>query len=399
MPPRSIHQLNVQNQHVLLRVDFNVPLDPKGLILDDTRIVEAIPTIRYILDHGGFPVLMSHLGRPQGKKTPLLSLSPCAKRLSELLHCPVILAPDCIGKETESIVQNMKPGTVVLLENLRFHAGEESPEQEPGFVESLARLGDLYINDAFGTAHRAHASTAMIARFFPEKKAMGLLIQKELQHLSGLLQNPKRPFFAIIGGGKVSSKAGVIQKLLPQLDALFVGGKMAFPFLAAQNVAVHPSLYEPSDFSIAQDILQLAQKKSIPIYLPVDFQAVKATGPNANPKSAQHFVQIKNLDGWIGKDIGPQTVQEWSRLLISASTIFWNGPLGVYEEPPFDQGTQGIAQTLAHCTANVVVGGGDSVAAIQRLGLSSHFTHLSTGGGAALEFLELGHLPGIDALN
>jgi phosphoglycerate kinase len=268
--------------------------------------------------------------------------------------------------------------------------GEENPNLEPGFVELLADLGNVYVNDAFGTAHRAHASTALIAKFFPHKAAMGFLIEKELTHLEPLLHNPKRPFDLIIGGAKVSSKAGVIKSLLPKIDALFIGGGMAFPFLKAKNNTIGHSLCDLADAKIAMEIIKSAGR--IPIYLPIDIVAVKE---GENPTTFSSNIP----DGWIGMDIGPKTVQAWSKLLTGAATVFWNGPLGVCEKKPFDQGTLAVAQALANCSAQTIIGGGDSIAAIQQMGLSDRFAHLSTGGGASLEFLEFGHLPGIDALS
>ncbi|MBF8263980.1 MAG: pgk [Parachlamydiales bacterium] len=388
----KISQLSLQNKRVLMRVDFNVPLNDDGSILDDSRIIAALPSIRYVLDHGGSVILMSHLGRPQGKKDPKASLAPCAQRLSALLNRPVAMAPDCIGIDVEGVAQRMKNGSVMLLENLRFHPGEEDPEKEPGFTKALARLGDIYVNDAFGTAHRAHASTALIAHFFPHKAAMGFLIEQELTHLEPLLKNPLRPFFAIIGGAKVASKAGVVKNLITKLDALFIGGGMAFPFLAAQKIPIGDSLCDPADIPIAEEILKIACQRKIKLYLPIDIVAAK--------EGAEPTVYLSGIPkGWKGMDIGPQTVRDWKKDLSKAATVFWNGPLGVFEKPPFDRGTLEIAQALAQGPATTIVGGGDSVAAIQRMGLADRFAHLSTGGGASLEFLEFGHLPGIDALS
>jgi phosphoglycerate kinase len=386
-----LSQVSLKNQRVLMRVDFNVPMQ-NGAILDDSRILATIPSIRYILDQGGSVILMSHMGRPQGKYDPKLTLKPCAERLSQLLHLPVAFAPDCVGSAVEALAKNLKNGSVLLLENLRFHVGEEEPEKEPRFVENLAHLGNVYVNDAFGTAHRAHASTALIAKYFPHKSAMGFLIEKELTHLEPLLKNPKRPFAAIIGGAKVSSKAGVIKNLIPKLDALFIGGGMAFPFLTAQNIPIGRSLCDSKDLPIVKDILKSAHEHQVNLYLPQDFWAERG---EEKPQLFTHSIP----DGWIGMDIGPKTIQVWTGALQKMATVFWNGPLGVYEKPPFNQGPQAIAEILAHSQAATVVGGGDSVAAIQQLGLSKYFQHLSTGGGAALEFLEFGHLPGIDALS
>lgn len=387
----KITDLKLKGQRVLMRVDFNVPLKSDGTILDDSRIRAALPSIRYVLNHGGSLILMSHLGKPKGTKDPKDSLAPCAKRLSELLHKPVLFAPNCIGEDVEKMAKQLPEGSLLLLENLRFHIGEENPEKDASFAEALARLGDLYINDAFGSAHRAHSSTALIARFFPNKAAMGFLMETELEQLSPLLHNPKRPFFALIGGAKVSSKAGVIKKLLKQLDALFIGGAMAFPFFKALNISIGNSLCEEADVAIAREILKKSKELSKKIYLPSDTVATE------NGKISTFSKRIP--EGWAGMDIGSQTVRDWGNAFLSAKTIFWNGPLGVYETPPFDQGTRRIAELLTHSKANIVVGGGDSVAAIEQLGLEKGFAHLSTGGGASLEYLELGHLPGVDALS
>ena len=277
-----------------------------------------------------------------------------------------------------------------MLENIRFHPEEE--KNEAAFAKALASLCDVYVNDAFGTAHRAHASTALIARFFPHKAAMGFLIEKELAHLEPLLKNPKRPFYAIIGGAKVASKAGIVKNLLNKLDALFVGGGMAFPFMAAQNIPIGCSLCQETDIPIAKEIIELAQQRRVQLHLPHDIVAKIKGSPNTVFSSGIS-------SGWTGMDIGPKTVQAWKEEFQKAATIYWNGPLGVYEQHPFEQGTLGIAKALAKCHAATIVGGGDSIAAIQQMGLAPYFTHLSTGGGASLEFLEFGHLPGIDALS
>lgn len=354
----TVRDLPVQGKRVLVRVDFNVPME-NGQITDDSRIKAALPTIEYLLQHGASIVLMSHLGRPEGKYNPALSLAPCAKRLSELLKQPVTMT---------------KGGRIVLLENLRFHKEEE--EGDVAFAKELSSLGSLYVNDAFGTAHRAHASTAVITQFFPGKAAMGLLMEKEINMLTSLLQKPKRPFYAIIGGAKISTKMGVMKKLLELVDGLFIGGAMALPFFQKGGI---PELQSPK------------------IHLPVDIVIADAFANNANQKiiDPKHGIP----DGWQGMGIGPKTVELWSQEFKKASTIFWNGPLSVFEMPNFAAGTQKIALALSEMKATVVVGGGDSIAAIEQMGLSKKFTHLSTGGGASLEFLEFGHLPGIDALS
>jgi phosphoglycerate kinase len=379
----ALKDLSLNGKRVLMRVDFNVPID-KGQITDDSRLVAALPSIQYVLNHGASLILMSHLGRPKGKEEKD-SLAPCALRLAQLLKKPVAMAPDCIGPEVEKMAASLKPGSVLLLENLRFHPGEEAPEKEPAFTKSLANLGDCYVNDAFGTAHRAHASTALIAKYFPGKSAMGFLMEKEISFLSPLLKNPQRPFYAIIGGAKIGTKLGVIEKLLPLVDALFIGGAMTFTFMKAKGIPIGDSLCE--DPKMVQNINQDK------LHFPVDLVIAK---------EAQ--TQIVLCDegippGWKGMDIGPKTVALWSQELKKGATIFWNGPLGAFENPQFAKGTASIARALAKLHAKIIIGGGDSVAAIQQIGLGSKFTHLSTGGGASLEFLEFGKLPGIEALS
>ncbi|HSX26318.1 MAG TPA: phosphoglycerate kinase [Chlamydiales bacterium] len=393
MAKLTLKDLSLKGKRVLMRVDFNVPMK-EGKITDDSRIVAALPSIQYVLDHGASLVLMSHMGRPKGKPDPELSLAPCAKRLSELLKKPVAMAPDCVGPAVEKMASGLRPGQLLLLENLRFHAGEEEPEKDPSFVASLAKLGDLYVNDAFGTAHRAHASTALIAKYFPGKAAAGFLMEKEIAHLSPLLQHPKRPFYAIIGGAKVSTKIGVIKNLLRLIDGLFLGGGMTFTFLKSQSIPIGNSLFEEAEVETARALL--AQNKD-KIHLPVDLVIADAFTNEAHRKTIAATAGIP--PGWQGMDIGPKTVENWSQLLKKAATVFWNGPVGVFEMPHFAKGTQALAQTLAHTKAETIIGGGDSVAAIQQMGLADQFTHLSTGGGASLEYLEFGHLPGIDALS
>jgi phosphoglycerate kinase len=370
-----------------MRVDFNVPIE-KGKITDDSRIIAALPSIEYVLNHGASLILMSHLGKPKGKD-PQLSLDPCAKRLAELLKKPVTLAPDCVGPEVEKMAANLQSCQILLLENLRFHAAEEAPEKDPSFVSALAKLGDCYVNDAFGTAHRAHASTAAIAKYFPGKAAMGFLMEKEVEQLSPLLQKPARPFFAIMGGAKISSKIGIIKKLLERVDMLFIGGGMFYTFLKAQGISTGDSLCEDPE-----TIRMLPQTK---LRFPIDLVIAKGFSNEAERKIILAKEGIPA--GWQGMDIGPQTVAAWSQELSKAATVFWNGPVGVFEMSHFNQGTRGIAEALARSPSKTIVGGGDSVAAIQQMGLGGHFAHLSTGGGASLEFLEYGHLPGIDALS
>ncbi|MBS0624773.1 MAG: phosphoglycerate kinase [Verrucomicrobia bacterium] len=397
MEKLTLRDLPIKGKRVLMRVDFNVPLDANGQISDDSRIAASLPSIKYVLDRGGSLVLMSHLGRPDGKPNRKYSLAPCAKRLSEKLNRPVILAHDCIGQETEKKAQNLKPGEILLLENLRFHEGEEHTEKDPDFVSQLAKLGDLYVNDAFGTAHRAHASTSFIAQFFPHRAAAGFLMEREILALGSLLQNPKRPFYAVIGGSKVSTKAGVIKNLIPRIDGLFIGGGMAYTFLKAKSFSIGKSLYDEAEGSAANEIIEAAKKKGIPCHLPLDL--IVASDFRNDAESRIVSIEEGVPEGWQGMGIGPKTTDIWSTELQKASTIFWNGPLSVFEMPSFAKGTFAIAEALARSKATVVVGGGDSVAAIQMMGLGGKFAHLSTGGGASLEFLEFGHLPGIDALS
>lgn len=381
----TLKDLPLQGKRVLMRVDFNVPME-NGKITDDSRIVASLPSIQYVLDHGASLVLMSHLGRPKGREVGL-SLAPCARKLAELLGREVEMAPDCVGPEVEKRAKELKPGDVLLLENLRFYPGEEG--QSLGFVRALAKLGDCYVNDAFGTAHRAHASTAAIAKCFPGKSAMGLLMEEEIKALTPLLQGPKRPFYAIIGGVKISNKLGVIQKLLEKVDALFIGGAMTFTFLKAQGIAIGNS--------IAEDPKMVQNIPLDKLHLPVDLMIAEAFSNDAKRETILTKGGIP--PGWQGMDIGPKTIAEWSKILGRAATIFWNGPMGVFEMSNFAQGTRSIAELLADSNATTIVGGGDSLAAVQQMGLGKKMTHLSTGGGASLELLEFGHLPGIDALS
>lgn len=376
-----------------MRVDFNVPLEKSGAISDDSRIRAALPSIEYVLRQGGRPILMSHLGRPKGVDSTL-SLSKIRERLSDLMKREVLLAPDCVGPVVETMIQAQKEGQISLLENLRFHVGEEEPSKEPLFVEQLAKLGDCYVNDAFGTAHRAHASTTLIASYFPGQAAAGFLMAKEIESLSPFVNNPPRPFFAVLGGAKVSTKAGVIQALSKKVDALFLGGAMAFTFLKAQGIEVGESLVEPAQIENAKQILAVCGSK---LFLPIDFVIADAFDNGAAIQQIEAFQGIP--PGWRGMDIGPKTMEDWSLKLQRGASIFWNGPLGVFEMPRFAEGTRAIAAALSKVGEKVVVGGGDSVAAIEQMGFGHAFAHLSTGGGASLEFLEQGHLPGVDALS
>lgn len=392
----NLKDLPVEGKKVLVRVDFNVPLNDKGKITDDTRIRAALPTIRYLLDQGAAVILMSHLGRPKGKKEPSLSLKPCKEQLEILLNMKVQMANDCVGKKVEKTAAGLKPGEILLLENLRFHAAEEKPEKDPSFAENLAKLGDIYVNDAFGTAHRAHSSTAIIAQYFRGLAAPGLLMQKEIDFLGKHFQNPRHPFYAIIGGAKVSSKLGVLQSLLSKVEGIFIGGGMAYTFFKSLGIAIGNSLCEDELLPHAKEFLEQAKMKNVPIFLPKDIVIADDFSNEAEKKIIYSEKGIP--DGWQGMDIGPLTRTEWANTLKNAHMVFWNGPLGVFEFPQFAEGTHAIASTLAHLNALTIAGGGDSVAAINELGIAEKFSHISTGGGATLEFIEKGRLPGIDAL-
>ncbi|NGX59099.1 MAG: Phosphoglycerate kinase [Chlamydiae bacterium] len=392
----SLKDLPIERKKVLVRVDFNVPFDEEGNISDDTRIRAALPTIQYILEKGASVILMSHLGRPKGQKDPTLSLKPCAKRLSELLDQNVEMASDCIGKKVEKIAAALKPKEVLLLENLRFHKAEEKPDTDPSFAKDLAKLSDFYVNDAFGTAHRAHSSTVSIAQYFQGKSAAGFLLQKEIDFLGTHFSSPKHPFYAIIGGAKVSSKLSVLQSLLEKVDALFIGGGMAYTFFKALGQEIGDSLCEDQLLPQAKEFLETAKRKNIPVFLPKDFVIANAFSNDAEKKNVLSESPIPK--GWQGLDIGPVTRKQWEGTLKHAQMIFWNGPLGVFEIPAFAKGTHAITRTLADLDAITIVGGGDSVAAINSLGLAEKFSHISTGGGASLEYIQYGHLPGIDAI-
>jgi phosphoglycerate kinase len=396
MTKLKLQDLDVRGKKVLVRVDFNVPLNKDGSISDDTRIQESLPTIQAILKEGGSVILMSHLGRPKGGPDPQFSLGPVARHLSKLLGIPVLMADDCVGEKVEKMADELKPGQVLLLENVRFHPAEEKPDLDLSFAKKLASLGDFYVNDAFGTAHRAHSTTAAIAGHFPGKSAAGLLMQKEIEFLSFLLA-PKPPFYAIIGGAKISTKMGVLGSLLSKADAIFIGGGMAYTFYLAQGLKIGDSICQQDQVAPATEFLKKCREQKISCYLPKDLIIADAFRDDARTKCIAPSDGIP--DGWQGMDIGPQTTHEWSKALKSAASVFWNGPLGVFEFPHFAKGTEEIAKTVASLKAITIVGGGDSVAAINKLGLKASFTHVSTGGGASLEFIEFGHLPGIDALS
>jgi phosphoglycerate kinase len=390
-----LEDLPLNGKKVLMRVDYNVPMKD-GKIIDDSRIKATLPSINKVLEKGGALILMSHLGRPEGKKESRYSLQPIAKRLCELLHQSVLFASDCIGDETQAMAKKLKPKEVLLLENLRFYPAEEDPKQDPSFAKELSSLADFYVDDAFGAAHRAHSSITEVPRYFPGKAAAGCLLQKELSFLSSILEHPKRPFFAIIGGSKLSSKMGVVLKLLEKVDLLFLGGGMAFPFLKAEGIPIGRSISEDEMIPKIQKLLKEKKIKE-KIRLPVDLVIADSFKNDAATKVVSTPGGV--LDNWQGMDIGPKTCIEWEKELRNGSTIFWNGPLGVYEFPRFSKGTDAIAKTLSELSATTIAGGGDSIASIERLHLADRFTHISTGGGASLELIELGHLPGIDVLS
>ena len=388
---RSMAKLALAGRRVLVRVDFNVPL-AGGAVADDTRIRAALPTIRAVLDQPGTSVvLMSHLGRPKGVRRPELSLAPVTARLAALLGRNVAMAPDCVGPEVERRAAALPAGAVLLLENLRFHAAEEAGDA--AFARQLAALGDVYVNDAFGAAHRAHASTAAVARYLPS--AAGLLMEREVTALGSLLGAPRRPFVAIVGGAKVSSKVAVLEHLLPKVDTLLIGGAMAYTFLAAGGVAVGNSLVEPNLIATAGALLGRADELGVRLLLPCDHVTAEAVAEDAH-RSVTEDGGISA--GVIGVDIGPRTVAAFGTAIAAAGTVMWNGPMGVFEVAPFAAGTFAVAGAVAACGGTTVVGGGDSVAAINAAGVAERISHVSTGGGASLELLEGRELPGVAAL-
>jgi phosphoglycerate kinase len=396
----SIKDISLTGKRVFMRVDFNVPLDEHGLVTDDTRIRETLPSIEYAIRHGAKLILASHLGRPQGKVNPKMSLKPAAERLRILLDgkfdrdCNVGFATDCIGVQAEEMVNKLENGQTLLLENLRFHPEEEA--NDPEFAKKLAKLCDVYVNDAFGSSHRAHASTEGITHFV-SKAAAGFLLEKELQYLGKALQDPARPFVAIIGGAKVSDKIDVIKNLLQKVDALLIGGAMAYTFLKAQGVSVGKSLVEDDKLELAKELMQEAEKREVKFLLPVDH--VVADKIDADVKTT--IIETSNgiPADQMGLDIGPKTVELFSKEIKDAETIVWNGPMGVFEVGPFAKGTMKIARAIAaNKNATSIVGGGDSVAAVHAAGVDNEITHISTGGGASLEFLEGKKLPGVEAL-
>jgi len=391
----SVSKIDFRGKRVLVRVDFNVPLDDNLKITDDRRIIESLPTIKKIINDGGRVILCSHLGRPKGKPVASMSLEPVAIRLSELLGRNVLLAPDCIGNVVSGMVKSLGNGDVLLLENLRFHAEEE--KNNPKFAEQLASLAEIYVNDAFGSAHRAHASTEGVTKFF-KINAAGFLMEKELKYLGGALTKPERPFIAILGGAKISGKIDVIENLMDKVDAILIGGGMMFTFLKAMGKNIGDSLLEEDKIEMAKGILEKANSKGLRLILPVD--CVIASEVSNDAESA--VVSVDNIPtGKKGLDIGPRTITLFGSELEKAKTVVWNGPMGVFEIDKFAGGTYSIARFLANITgkgAVTIVGGGDSAAAVAQCGLEDRLTHISTGGGASLEFLEGKVLPGVAAL-
>lgn len=385
---RTVEDLEVKGKRVLVRVDFNVPMDKEGNITDDRRIREALPTITYLRDKGAKVILMSHLGRPKGKINPQYSLKPVAERLSKLLEQQVIMAEDVIGEDSFKKAGALKDGDVMLLENVRFHAEEE--KNEPEFAKKLSSLGELYVNDAFGTAHRAHASTAGVADYLPS--AVGFLIKKELDVMGKALSNPERPFVAILGGAKVSDKIGVIENLIDKVDTLLIGGGMAFTFFKAMGRETGKSILEEDKVELAGELMKKAELKGVKLMLPVDIVAAKEFKADSEHMTVE-AAQIP--EDYMGLDIGEKTQKIYSEIVENAKTVVWNGPMGVFEMPAFSKGTYAVAEAMSKVNGTTIIGGGDSAAAVEQLGFGDKMTHISTGGGASLEFLEGKTLPGI----
>lgn len=393
---KTIDNLDLSGKKVLIRVDFNVPLDEKFKITDDTRIRAALPTIKKVISSGGSPILMSHLGRPKDTYDEKFSLKHIVPHLSQLVETKVEFAEDCIGPKTLQIVKDLNPGEVLLLENLRFHKEEKQGDED--FAAKLAELADIYINDAFGTAHRAHASTTIIAKFFPENKAFGYLIGKELKNMDKMLFSPEKPFTAIMGGAKVSDKILIIENLLNKVDNLIIGGGMIYTFIKAQGGNIGTSIVEEDKLDLAMSILNKAKLKNVKIYLPTDNIIADKFDNEAHTQTTS----AGNIpEGWMGLDIGPESIDTFSEVIKNSKTILWNGPMGVFEMSAFQNGTKSIANTIAEATlkgAFSLIGGGDSVAAINKYQLKDKVSYVSTGGGAMLEYIEGKELPGVKAI-
>ena len=392
MSKKTVRDIDVKGKKVLVRCDFNVPLDENRNITDNTRIVAALPTIKYLLEQNCSIILCSHLGRPKGEFKPEFSLAPVAKELSRLLDKEVIMAKDVIGEDAKTKAANLKPGEILLLENVRFH--REETDNDPEFSKELASMAEVYVNDAFGAAHRAHASTVGVASYLPA--VSGFLIEKELKFLGEALENPRRPFMAILGGAKVSDKIGVIDSLIEKVDTLMIGGGMAYTFFKAQGYSVGNSMCEEDKLDLARELMQKAKDKGVKLMLPVDTRVGKEFKPDTESKTVA-WTEIP--DGWEGFDIGEKTIEMFSEELKNAKTVVWNGPLGLFEFDQFAKGTNAIAKVMSELTdATTIIGGGDSAAAVRKAGLQDKMTHISTGGGASLEFLEGKKLPGIECL-
>ena len=391
MSKKTVKDIDLKGKRVLVRCDFNVPMDENRNITDNRRIVAAMPTIKYLMEQDCKIVLCSHLGRPKGEVKPEFSLKPVAQELSRLLGKEVVMAEDVVGVDAKNKAQNLKNGDVMLLENVRFH--REETDNEPNFAKELASFGEVFVNDAFGTAHRAHASTEGVTKFLPS--VSGFLIEKELKFLGDALSNPERPFMAILGGRKVSDKIGVIESLLEKVDVLMIGGAMAYTFFKSMGYNVGNSICELDKLDLAKELMEKAKAKNVKLMLPVDTKIGKEFDPNTESKIVK-FTEIP--DGWEGFDIGTETIKLYSEEVKKAKTLIWNGPVGLFEFEQFAVGTNAIAKALADVDAIKIIGGGDSAAAVEKAGLAEKFTHISTGGGASLEFLEGKKLPGIEAL-
>lgn len=390
---KTVKDVDVRSKRVLVRVDYNVPLDANGNVSDDKRITASLPTINYLLEQGARIILCSHLGRPKGEVKKEFSLAPVAKRLKELLpNVNIYFASDCIGEEAQQKAAALKDGEILLLENLRFHKEEE--KNDPEFAKKLASLAEIYVSDAFGTVHRAHASTAGVAAYLPA--VAGFLIGKELSIMGGALENPERPFVAILGGAKVADKIGVITNLLNKCDTLLIGGGMAYTFFKAMGYEIGDSLLDAESIDLAKQLMETAKEKGVKLLLPVDTVVAKAFAADA-----EHMTVSANAipAGWQGLDIGEKTRELFASEIKNAKTVIWNGPMGVFEFPEFAKGTEAVAKACAECGGTTIIGGGDSASAVKKLGYADKMTHISTGGGASLEFLEGKVLPGVAALN
>lgn len=391
MNKKTVKDIDVKGKKVLVRVDFNVPLNDKREITDETRINAALPTLNYLIDEGAKVIVCSHLGRPKGEFKEEFSLAPVAKRLAEIMDCKVTFATDVIGESAKAAVDAIGEGEIVLLENVRFHKEETKGDKE--FAKKLASYADVFVNDAFGTSHRAHASTAVVAEFLPA--VAGFLIGKELDFLGGALDNPERPFVAILGGAKVSDKISVIDNLINKVDAIIIGGGMAYTFLKAKGMEVGDSLVDEDRIELAKGLLKKAQTKGVDMLLPVD----SIVADKFDAEAETDVVASEHMKpGWLGLDIGPSTRMLYADKIRTAKTVVWNGPMGVFEMAPFAEGTKVVAKALAESDATTIIGGGDSAAAVKQLGFADAMTHISTGGGASLEFLEGKELPGVAAL-